>query len=107
MIEINFTLIQDKDRPVGKLDTDGSDFSPVKEKLEHILANRASMIGGSDGFQNGSGSLQRSGKPSWKTEETNDVVTTIDTSTGSIVVDKTTKKQGKSFPTKCIIRVSK
>ena len=95
---LSYKYLQEKDRPIGRLDdSDGANFSPVKEKLEHILANHANNFAAGGG-QNGTGSLPRSVKPpsqqQQQDEEPNDVVI-IDKSTGSIVVDKTTKKQGK------------
>jgi len=59
------------------------------------LANHANNFAA--GGQNGTGSLPRSAKPpsqQQQEEEPVDVVI-IDKSTGSIIVDKTTKKQGK------------
>jgi len=60
------------------------------------LANHANNFAA--GGQNGTGSLPRSAKPpsqqQQQEQEPIDVVI-IDKSTGSIIVDKTTKKQGK------------
>ena len=83
-------LFKDKERTVRRLDSDATEFNPVKEKLEHMLANRAANIFAN---QNGSGNVARFSRQK-HVEESNDVITTIDTATGSIMVDKTTKKQG-------------